>query len=567
MSFVADLPGWIAVPVSRAVPEEEPSVVELRATVRAWTQLAVVRMLAEALRDPPLAPTVHANLTQAFEQEADLDAWADLLGALMFSGYGGALGLSDRVPAAVQAIYDAWEVSDPVGLVSEVIARDTLPDDLGAAVAALTLATRALARSPPCWVVSAATTTRGWQVRFRRLTGIADFPLQKAQGQGGPPVPPDCLCFWDGAGPATVVPRWLATWDPTNRTMLLCVGQRGGTWLYANAMGAVQSRVAPAGPLPGALVSVDVPTPADERVKPTAAFSPDFLEGVHAALALRDEAPEQSEAPAPDSRLILRVIAGPFCEVHAVLEPDVALTIGRDDRVANVHIRRYHLSRAHTRVRMESDGSLFVADLGSTNGTVVDGGTVAPNKERPLQIGQIMESGPLLTRVEWATPDAIGRLEQVLGFVEDASRDALTGLLSTADLEQVLPTGGSDLWGVLIYVCRLDEIHTQLGEEVADGVFRQVARGLQRHMDEPDWVTRVAYGEILAPIRAVDRSGAEAVLDSVLERFGTLRCEIPVRSVGLLGVVERREPAEPVSDWLIRTRKLLNELRQRGGSS
>ncbi len=123
------------------------------------------------------------------------------------------------------------------------------------------------------------------------------------------------------------------------------------------------SRVLPAGA--SGRLSVD-----DVLLPPTALLGvPPLLQG---ALLQVDSVPP---APALDGLLELRVVGGPDAGgVHRLSPGEVV--VGRD-RSAGVRVDDEDVSRTHCTVRVAHDGA-SVTDLGSTNGTTVDGEPVGP---------------------------------------------------------------------------------------------------------------------------------------------------------------------------------------------
>jgi S-DNA-T family DNA segregation ATPase FtsK/SpoIIIE len=137
------------------------------------------------------------------------------------------------------------------------------------------------------------------------------------------------------------------------------------------------ARVLPAG-TPGRLTAGG--TPLDPRALLGA---PPLVQG---ALLQVDAAPPPA---APPGLPELRVVGGPDAGgVHRLLPG--AVTIGRD-AAGGVRLDDPDVSRSHCRLRLSHDGAT-VADLGSTNGTVLDGEPVGPD-EVPLPVGALLRLG------------------------------------------------------------------------------------------------------------------------------------------------------------------------------
>jgi len=62
-----------------------------------------------------------------------------------------------------------------------------------------------------------------------------------------------------------------------------------------------------------------------------------------------------------------------------------------------------YLSRRHMKLRV-SEGRLFVTDLGSTNGTFVDGKRLAADEESEVSPGALLKAGELELKLNWLIP-------------------------------------------------------------------------------------------------------------------------------------------------------------------
>jgi pSer/pThr/pTyr-binding forkhead associated (FHA) protein len=68
------------------------------------------------------------------------------------------------------------------------------------------------------------------------------------------------------------------------------------------------------------------------------------------------------------------------------------LTIGRHPGLADLVIDDPSVSRRHARLGRDGD-LLYLEDLNSLNGTLIDGETAAPFDPRPVRAGQVIELG------------------------------------------------------------------------------------------------------------------------------------------------------------------------------
>lgn len=77
-------------------------------------------------------------------------------------------------------------------------------------------------------------------------------------------------------------------------------------------------------------------------------------------------------------------------------------SIGRSSE-RDIVIDNSRVSRLHARIERSSDGWMLV-DLGSANGTILDGRTLTPNRPVPLHDGAGIGIGPVHLRVDLGTP-------------------------------------------------------------------------------------------------------------------------------------------------------------------
>ena len=83
------------------------------------------------------------------------------------------------------------------------------------------------------------------------------------------------------------------------------------------------------------------------------------------------------------------------------IQPGVELFIGRDQQRCQVFLQEPRVSGTHASVRFE-DGRVIVRDMGSNNGTLINGNQIAPNSETVVPPGSMLRLGPVefVVRVE-----------------------------------------------------------------------------------------------------------------------------------------------------------------------
>lgn len=599
-----DLPSPVAWPCARAAALEAPQRSGVLAAVQALVELFSIRMLAETLRRPEAVPfTVESAMRLSMLEPMDLEAWVDLYAALDHSGLSELLDLAPEPPPAVRAASAALGADGVVDWLEKTGEAEAPPEGTVDAVAALCRAARALAAAPPWFVRDVREAAGGFEIDARRLVGTAWPPVLRVASATRPQVEPGTLVFWDGQGPPLPIPPWLLRWDEAAGQLRTYAGRdpRSGRWRYVSRHPALRT---PAGSdhdqleLPGGIPpflaepSWATPMPGEPRFDPnaqTAALLRAPADPLRATTAMANPRaalpPAQVEEQAPDAKLVLRVVVGPDLMRFAPLSADAPIVLGRNQGAATFPLHHHQVSRAHTQVRLASpsspggEGEVFVKDLGSTNGTQVQGRTLAATEEARLRPGEAIGIGPVLLRLEWLAPDREARLAVLEGLhADDARRDPATWLLRPNHLIDELPDalkpsfregGPGDaappLWGVLVYLDRLAAIHAQHGEKLADRVFRDVARVLQLEVEHPGSWVRVGYGELLLPLVSADADRARAEAERLVAVVAEHPWEHPIERLSVTASVAEKSPAEPAADWLRRMRRQLQDGRTRQG--
>ncbi|MEZ4239970.1 MAG: FHA domain-containing protein [Myxococcota bacterium] len=616
---IEDLPSPVAWATARCAPLEAPDAVSAGLAVRAFVELAVVRVLAEALAASRALPfTVESAMRLAMLDEMDPRRWLDLFAALESSGLSELLGLPTDLPPVLRDGMDGLGVAELVDWFD--VAPRRAPGTVAPAINALTRAARGLYELPLHYVRRVTDEPDGAIVEHRKLVGTgwptvrrsrhAAAALGVAVGGSLPAIRAGTVAFWDGESSAVAVPDWLVRWDDRRMTLWAFAGRQvTGSWRFEAWVGHGEPAAARA-----------TVTVADGACVPPpfllsgASPSDPFLDDDAQTGLIRAERPSRSpettarvdSGPIPrapvldtqvstspfrspvasdgppvarprDGALALRVLTGVDLMRYIVLEPGVRVVLGRNAGTATFVLHHHQISRMHTEVVLGDDGTVTVSDLGSTNGTHVYGRALRRGQPQVVGPGTRIGVGPVQLRLEWLTPELRARLDQVLDLAKDVdSRDPHTQLLHPAAVADTLPRslrpsfrdGGTarhapPLWGILVYVDRLPAIHAQHGERVADRVFRDVARVLQYEVDSPGHWARVGYGELLLPRVGGEMDEVQQEAARLLEVLQGHPWEPPIERLTAIAAIGRKEPAEPAQTWLKRLRAELRDRRPR----
>jgi adenylate cyclase len=91
-------------------------------------------------------------------------------------------------------------------------------------------------------------------------------------------------------------------------------------------------------------------------------------------------------------------------DLDALAKRNQTVLIGRDSDLCDVVLLHGSVSRCHARLSVGSDNNLRIEDVGSTNGTSIDGTTIAPGLPESLASGSTLRLGDIELVVRYATP-------------------------------------------------------------------------------------------------------------------------------------------------------------------
>jgi diguanylate cyclase (GGDEF)-like protein len=281
--------------------------------------------------------------------------------------------------------------------------------------------------------------------------------------------------------------------------------------------------------IPGADAS-----PAMRAVMPTQPPLPTTHSTVF-GLRVRHDTPVTIVLPlAPSAnRATLTVLAGvePGSVVALV---DRETVIGRAND-ATIAIDEPSISRRHARIVHAGDGRYFVEDLGSRNGTFVNGARVrrvALTSGDRLQLGRVT-----LFRFAMVDED-----EETLQrrLYESSTRDPLTGLLNRRCLlerleQELLRSTGdaADIGMLMIDVDHFKRVNDAFGHLAGDQVLRALAMTLQRVLRSGDVLGRYGGEEFLAVVPHATKADLVLLAERIRAALDAVRVEVGGGSVAM----------------------------------
>lgn len=198
------------------------------------------------------------------------------------------------------------------------------------------------------------------------------------------------------------------------------------------------------------------------------------------------------------------------------------LEIGRHGSCA-IRIQDAGVSRRHARISLEGDAH-FIEDLGSSNGTLVQGQSVI---RRRLADGDLVQIGPRVA-FRYAMTDLTQEL-LLKRLYESSTRDALTGAYNRKHFDERLRSElafalrhRTELAVIVFDVDLFKRINDGWGHPAGDAVLRQIAQLGLRRLRSEDVLCRIGGEEFGVVLRSTDRTAATVVAERLRTTIGTL---------------------------------------------
>ncbi|NNF16465.1 MAG: GGDEF domain-containing protein [Gammaproteobacteria bacterium] len=217
------------------------------------------------------------------------------------------------------------------------------------------------------------------------------------------------------------------------------------------------------------------------------------------------------------------------------------LVIGRGSD-ADVTLPDAQISRRHCRVRRSKDG-IYVEDLGSTNGTQVDGESI---DHCVLPPSGRLRVGSFVMRVEYRAPVEIKEERQL---IEAAHTDELTGIPNRRQFYRAASTllaesltANRPLSFVMIDIDHFKSVNDRFGHAAGDYVIQQVANALRAQIRTSDQLARFGGEEFIMLLPDTSRDDAFIFCDRLCEQISSLGLRYEQRRIPSqvsIGIVTR----------------------------
>ena len=234
------------------------------------------------------------------------------------------------------------------------------------------------------------------------------------------------------------------------------------------------------------------------------------------------------------------------------------VVVGRGDS-ASFQLRDASVSRAHAVFRHPTAGGVVVEDLGSTNGTRINGHIISEPSE--VQDGDLVRVGDVVLRFRLMDAADVAFQEDISTQVRNARKDAITGLYSRRYLDEQLPQlvkghrrNQQPIALLMIDLDHFKSINDRFGHLVGDEVLARVAGAVREAIRGADSAVRYGGEEFCVILPGTQQKEARAVGDRIraaieaIDFSETHEDLIVTASLGVASLAEK----EAVHEWLQR---------------
>jgi two-component system cell cycle response regulator len=215
-----------------------------------------------------------------------------------------------------------------------------------------------------------------------------------------------------------------------------------------------------------------------------------------------------------DEKAYILFIAGPLIGKMFLLEEE-STSIGRAEQ-ADITIADSRISRKHIILHLER-GQVVLEDLGSTNGTFVNGERIA---KRVLQNGDKIHISSD-TFFKFALGDEAERMFQQ-EMHEMANYDAVTGIFNKhvflRRIQEELSYAKRSKWNLSLLMIDIDffkKVNDTHGHMAGDFILQGVAQRIQKMVRDEDILARYGGEEFSVILRGTTKEGARTLAERI----------------------------------------------------
>ncbi|MFO0891330.1 MAG: GGDEF domain-containing protein [Isosphaeraceae bacterium] len=289
----------------------------------------------------------------------------------------------------------------------------------------------------------------------------------------------------------------------------------------------------------------------------------------HSPVALAEHRPETTQS---GSRLLYLIIVRGGIPGTMLRLAQEASSLGRSAE-NTFQIHDHTVSRRHAVIWVDGDGSAWITDVGSSNGTFVDGRRLPLHT--PIRVndgGRIQLGSATLLKFLKLDPCDEGFQREMF---ERIVRDSLTGLYNRGYfLNQVGPlcdlVAGRSL-GLAIILIDLDHfkrINDTYGHDAGDRVLREVAQVLRESTRSDDLIARYGGEEFILALPSSSLQQASERAERIRQALGSLEVDVdgfPIRLTASLGLAfDRSSRAQNLAALITKADESLYEAKRQG---
>lgn len=199
---------------------------------------------------------------------------------------------------------------------------------------------------------------------------------------------------------------------------------------------------------------------------------------------------------------------------------------------ADIPFDHESVSRQHCELAVSEGGRVYIRDLGSLNGTQVNGDSVGKNASLELQEGdQIrLSASAHLKFVRQSSREA----ELQEGLYKAAVHDPLTGLLNRRAMDARLKQDfayvrrhGPNLVLAVIDLDHFKKVNDKWGHDAGDLVLKACAHRIREQVRQEDLVARFGGEEFVLAMRGARPTDAMALTDRIRQRVAMAPVRVP----------------------------------------
>lgn len=274
---------------------------------------------------------------------------------------------------------------------------------------------------------------------------------------------------------------------------------------------------------------------------------------------------------------VLRVEWGPEVMRFAVIRDSKKALVGRDPETCDLVLTDTSVSREHAVLRHLLPDRLMLEDVGSTNGTTVNGTTLTG--PRPVNVGDQILVGNVPVAIERLSLDEIAHLSELVARLEDSQVDPTSGLMTRRYVDKLLPRQLKTFCQaklpcaiVVVGIEGLQPLVAEHGHKLGDAAIRVIGRLTRGAVRAQDKAMRLSVDEVALVLPNCEEAAAVSIAERLSTRISkhdwsatlwpTGRPEGAPEGVTVRCGVAQFDLKESSKRWMDRARRALHVARQ-----